>query len=219
MAYNLLDLQTAVLDDLKDPSFSATRILRYLNYGQLAIFNTHLFKFCEKSVTQTLTIGIFTVAPQSDQQAMIGGTLIDPTNTTFRIILNKDNYLPHRDYFEQYPDPTIYANAPPTVWTEFGGTLYFDRKLDKAYTFTQRYYKIPASLANPTDVPSVPEPFREVLEYYARSRAEEYRGNNDIAAVYMQKYEDGLESMTIRYSPASQSGSMKMGSARMRVNN
>jgi hypothetical protein len=218
LPYNVLDLQTAVQDDLKDSSFNATRILRYLNYGQLAIFNTHLFKFCEKAVTQTLVVGTFTLTPQSDQQQIIGGTLIDPTNTTYRIILNKDNYLPPRDYFEQYPDPTIYANAPPTVWTEYGSTLYFDRKLDKAYSFTVRYYKTPVALSSPTDVPSVPEAFRELLEAYADFRGEKFRGNHDIAAIYKQEFEDGLESMSLRYAPGSQAGPMTMGSARSRSN-
>lgn len=214
MAYNLLDLQSAVLDDLQDPSFNVTRITRYLNYGQLAIFNTHLFKFTEKAVTGALTVGKYIYDQQSDHQSTIGGVLIDPGNTTFRIVINKDNYLPHRDFFEQYPDPTIYANAQPSMWTEFSGQIYFDRTVDKAYSFTQRYYKIPTSLSANTDVPSVPEPFRELLEYYARSRAEEYRGNLDIAAVYMQKFEDGLESMVLRYNPSQVAGPMKMGSAR-----
>jgi hypothetical protein len=214
MSYNLQDLQSAALDDLQDPSFNVTRLTRYLNYGQLAIFNTHLFKFTEKAVTGALTIGKYIYDQQPDHQTTIGGVLIDPTNTSFRIVINKDNYLPHRQFFEQYPDPTIYANAQPSRWTEFGGQIYFDRTLDKAYSFTQRYYKIPTSLSAPNDVPSVPEPFRELLEYYARSRAEEYRGNLDIAAVYMQKFEDGLESMVMRYNPSQVAGPMKMGSAR-----
>jgi hypothetical protein len=216
MAYNVLDLQTALQDDLKDPSFSATRLLRYLNAGQLAIFNSRLFKFTEKAVTGSLTIGKYIYDQQPDHQSTIGGVLIDPSNTTFRIIIDKDNYLPHREFFEQYPDPTIYPNAQPTTWTEYSGQIYFDRTVDKAYSFTQRYYKIPASLTTGTDVPSVPESFRELLEYYARSRSEEYRGNHDIAAVYMQKFEDGLETMTRRYSPAPQAGAFTMGSARTR---
>lgn len=219
MAYNVLDLQTAIQDDLKDPSFSASRILRYLNYGQLAIFNTHLFKFTEKAVTGGLTVGKYIYDQQVDHQTTIGGVLVDPTNTSYRIIINKDNYLPPREFFEQYPDPTIYANAPPSVWTEYGTRIYFDRTADKAYSFTQRYYKIPTTLTTGTDVPSVPEPFREVLEYYARSRAEEYRGNDDVAAVYMQKFEDGLERMVIRYNPSNVAGPMQMGSARQAVNN
>lgn len=214
MAYNLLDLQTAVLDDLKDPSFSSGRITRYLNYGQLAIFNSHLFKFTEKAVTGALTVGKYIFDQQADHQATIGGVLIDPTNTSFRIIIDQDNYLPHREFFENYPDPTIYANSQPSRWTEFAGQIYFDRTVDKTYNFTQRYYKIPTSLSSATDVPSVPEPFRELLEYYARSRAEEYRGNLDIAGVYLQKFEDGLESMVLRYNPSQVAGPLRMGSAR-----
>lgn len=214
MAYNLQDLQTSLLDDLKDASFSTSRLTRYLNAGIFRIFNTHMFLFTEKAVTGGLTTSKYSFNQQADHQSTIGGVLIDPTNTTYRIILNKDNYLPHREFFANYPDPTIYPNAPPSIWTEFGNQLYFDRTLDKAYNFTQRYYRLPTALVATTDVPDVPESFREVLEYYARSRAEEYRGNLDIAGVFLQKFEDGLEDMVLRYNPRQVAGLPTMGSAR-----
>ena len=218
MAYNLLDLTTNVLDDLQDPSFSSTRVRRYLNHGQKKIFNSHLFKFCEKSVSGLLTIGDYTIEQQSDHQTTINGILIDPTNNGRFVILNRENYLVHREFFKQFPDPSTQTQGIPSFWTEFGDQIYFDRPVDKAYTFRQRYYRVPTDLAADADVPDTPVEFRELLELWADYRAEKYRGNHDVAATYLQEFEDELEDMTIRFSPVVQDGPVQSRSVRTRQN-
>lgn len=210
MAYILLDLQAAVQDDLKDPSFSATRILRYLNYGQLAIFNTHMFRFCEAAISGALTVGKYTYDQQANHQSTIGGVLVDPMDSTRRLIIDEDSYLPHREFFDLYPDPSTQTNAMPSYWTEFGSQFYFNVPVDKLYTFRQRYFKVPAALSASTDVPSVPEAFRELLELYADYRGEKYRGNHDIAATYKQEFEDGLENMVLRFANPTQVAPARM---------
>ena len=200
MAYTLLDLQTSIQDDLKDSSFSASRITRYLNAAQLVIFNTHVFKFCETAVTGALTVGEYTFDQQSNHQATIGGVLVDPETDTRRFILNEETFLSTRDFFERFPDPSTETDQLPAWWTEFGDQVYFNCPVDEAYLFTQRYYKVPTALASSADVPSVPSAFRELLELYSLFRAEKYRGNHDVAATYKQEFEDGLESMVLRYS-------------------
>lgn len=217
MDYTLLDLTSAVQDDLHDPSFSATRIRRYLNHGQLAIFNTHSFKFTEKTVEGTLTVGEYTFNQQSDHQVTIGGVLTDPTTSGRRFVFDEENYMPHREFFDQFPDPSLEPQALPRYWTEFGTQLYFSCPVDKAYVFRQRYYRIPTSMTADGDVPDVPETFREVLEFYALYRSEKYRGNQDVAAVYKQDYEDGLEAMNIRYAGVHQVGAHKMRQTRTRA--
>jgi|SRR3569833_584054 len=217
MAYTLSDLQSSVQDDLKDSSFSTDRISRYLNAGQADIFNTHLFKFCEKRISGSLTIGEYTYGQQLDHQSTIGGVLYDPSNTGSRFILDENSYLPHRDFFDQYPAPEIQTNAMPRAWTEFGDQLYFNCPVDKAYTLKQRYYRSATRLSAPDDVPDVPESLRELLELYALAKAEKYRGNHDIAATYKQDYEDMRESMLIRYAPATRVGPARMKSSRVRV--
>jgi len=201
VAYNALDLTTSVQDDLKDPAFSTSRILRYLNYGQLAIFNTHSFRFCETSVSGALTIGEYTYE----------------SNTGTRFIFDSDNYIAHREFFERYPDPALETEGLPGYWTEFGDQIYFSRAVDKAYTFTQRYFRFPTSMADDADVPDVPEAFRELLEFYALYRAEKYRGNHDVAATYKQDFEDGLEAMALRFSEVTAMSPTVMRGVRTRV--
>lgn len=217
MAYTLADLQSAVQDDIKDPSFNATRISRFLNYGQARVFNTHMFKFCEKANSSTLSISSSTVTQQADWQSTIGGMLYDPANTSAQFSLDEDSYLDHRDFFDTYPAPDLNPNARPSYWTEFGKTIYFNCPVDKAYTFRQRYYRRPTDMAAPTDVPDVPQEFRELLELYADHRAEKYRGNHDIAATYLQEFEDGLEAMVLRFAETTQIGPVIARNARSRI--
>jgi hypothetical protein len=216
MAYNLADLQAAVQDDLKDTNFNLTRIARYLNRAQDAIFSTHMFRFTEKLVSGALTIGEYAYDQQADHQATIGGVLIDESNGN-KLVLSDSNYLGHRQFFEQFPDPSSNTRGMPDTWTEYGDEIIFNRPADKAYTFKQRYYRHPTEMTADSSVPEVPRPFRELLENYAKALAEKYRGNHDIAATYKQDYEDGLENMVLRYSEVQQAGPVVMASNRMRV--
>lgn len=217
LAYDLLDLTTSVQDDLKDTSFSSTRIRRFLNHGQKVIFNTHEFKFCEKAVSGALTVGVFTYEQQTDHQATIGGVLVDPSATSNYWVMDEDNYLGHRDFFEEWPDPSIYPNGMPDRWTEFGDQIYFNRPVDKLYTFKQRYFRIPTDMSATTDVPDVPVTFRELLELWADYRGEKYRGNHDVAATYKQEFEDGLEAMALRHAPVISAGPTIARQTRRRV--
>jgi hypothetical protein len=217
VAYDLLDLTSSVQDDLKDPSFSTSRIKRYLNAGQRLIFNTHSFSFCHKSIVGDLTVGEYTYDQQSDHQATIAGSVIDADNTGNRFLLNEETYVPYRNFFDLYPDPNLNTDSMPSAWTEFGDQVYFDCPVDIAYSFTQRYYRIPTDMDGEADVPDVPQAFRELLELYADYRSEKYRGNHDIAATYKQDFEDGLELMTLRYLPATEVGFTTLKNARVRT--
>lgn len=217
MAYNLLDLQTAIADDLNDPSFSAGRLTRYINYAQSAIFNQRIFKFCEKAVSGALTIGSAQYNQQADHQSTIGGVLIDPGNTRRMFELNKDTYVPNREFFDRYPVPLNEPTSMPVAWTEYATQFYFNCPVDKAYSFNQRYYKTPTALTLPTDVPSVPEAFRELIESYATAKAEQYRGNFDVAKAKMESFDEGLEAMSLRFSPAISVAPAKMAGATRRV--
>lgn len=218
MSYNLTDLQAAVIDDLKDSSFSTARITRYLNRGQAVIFNTHMFRFTEKMVSGTLTVGEYAYDQQSDHQATIGGVLISPTNNNV-FVLDDKSYLGHRQFFERYTDPSIHSNGMPSCWTEYGNEIIFNCPVDKAYTFKQRYYRNATELTStsPTATPDTPESFRELLEFYALFRAEKYRGNHDVAATYKQEFDDGLESMVLRFAEGQQAGPVQMSSARVYI--
>jgi hypothetical protein len=200
LSYNLLDLTTSVQDDLKDTSFSSTRIRRYLNHGQRVVFGTHDFKFCEKTYSGSITTGDVTITQQADHENTILLTLVDPVTDTIWHQFDEENYLPYRDFFKQYPNSSAYDNGIPGHWTEFGNKVYFDRPVDKDYDLIHLYYRTATAMTADADVPDVPETFRELLELWADYRSEKYRGNHDVAATYKQEFEDELEGMTIKLS-------------------
>lgn len=217
MAYDLLDLTTSVQDDLKDSSFSSTRIRRYLNHGQRIIFGTHDFKFCEKAYPGTLTIADTTITQQADHENTIKLILIDPVTTTQCFIFDEQNYLAHRDFFERFPNAAASTNNAPTFWTEFGNKIYFDVPVNKAYNFVHQYYRVATPMSASADVPDVPEQFRELLELWAVYRGEKYRGNHDVAATYKQEFEDELENMALKFSSVTGIGPTIARQTRRRV--
>lgn len=217
MAYTLLDLTTSVQDDLKDSSFSSTRIRRYLNHGQRVIFGTHDFRFVEESYSDTMSLADLSITQQANHQNTIRLTLADPSDATRVIIFDETNYLSHRDFFVKYPNVSAHSNAAPSEWTEFGNKIYFNTKVDKAYTFVQHYYRTPTAMTADADVPDVPESFRELLELWADYRGEKYRGNHDVAATYKQEFEDELESMSIKFSSTTGMGPTIARQTRRRV--
>ena len=200
MAYNLLDLTTNVQDDLGDTSFSTTRIRRYLNHGQRIIFGTHDFKFCEESKSDSLTTADTTLTLPTDHENTWKLVLFDPTDATKFYVFNEDSYLNPRDFFDKYPKASAQDNNLPSAWTEYGGLLYFNLPIDKDYNYTLWYYRIATPMSADSDVPDVPETFRELLELWADYRGEKYRGNHDIAATYKQEFEDELENMGIKFA-------------------
>lgn len=214
----LSSLTANVQDDLHDPSFSSTRIHRYLNHGQKVIFNTHMFRFCEKLYTGTLANGAYSMSQQSDHQVTVTITLIDPDNTNRTVTLNRDNFLEPDIFFERYPYAAGNTAGMPTEWTEYGGTMYFSCPADKEYTFVQRYYREPTDMSSDSSEPDVPSGFTDLLELWADYRSEKYRGNHDIAATYKQEFEDGLETMVSRYALTILDGPAEQESARSRIN-
>lgn len=204
MAYDASDLISSIKDDLKDQSFNETRLLRYLNQGQRKIFNTHLFDFCRTAVSGTLAAGEYGFEQQPDRQITIGGALTDPADPDKTFVMNSLNRIDSEDFWVRYPNPGSNDPGLPCTWTEYGNAIYFDRPLDKVYNFVQRYWVAPSELTivTPTNIPLVPETFRELLEEYAKFKAEKYRGNHDIAATHLQAFEDGLEDMNIRLNGA-----------------
>lgn len=215
MAYTYGDLKTAVQDDLKDSSFSLTRIGRYLNAGQNVIFNTHMFKFCEKLYDGLMESGEYSYYNQTDYQTTIGGTIIGSNGEIFK--MDEDTYLKSRDFFDRFPNASATTSGFPSYWTEYGDYIYFDKPAAGNYTWKHRYYRNATEMTLDADVPNTPSSFRELLEFYALFRSEKYRGNHDIAATYKQEFDDGLESMVLRFAEGTQVGPVVQGSSRVRV--
>lgn len=197
MAYQLSDLISEVQTKGKDPSFDSSLITYYLNDTQADVLNKRFYSFMETSEAPTLSVNDTTHAYPADLQTVLEVRLTDPDSTT---TYYTPQYLPHRQFFDLYPDITGYSAASPFNYTDYGRVLNWSSKLDKAYVLYLRYVKRVTPLVDSADVPQIPQEFKEILVRGALAGIEEYRDNFDIAAVHRRRIEELTEDLTMRYS-------------------
>lgn len=66
---------------------------------------------------------------------------------------------------------------------------------DKAYTLVYEYYSFPADLILFSDVPTVPEQFRQIIIEGALYHVFMFRGDNESAQLSLQKFNQGVKDM------------------------
>ena len=198
MAYQLSDLITEAQRRANDSSYSSAEITDYLNDTIREVSSRHTWPFLEKVVEGPLTIGETTYDEQTDHDVTLDSYLIHPDSTTDVSLLT---YLGHDEFFSIFPNPDASTQNRPTHWTTFAGNITFNCPPDQAYVFRQRYYKVPTALSQSSDVPTVPERYKEVLLRGVLSRIEERRDNFDYAAIHRNEFENLLEDMAMRLIP------------------
>jgi hypothetical protein len=199
MAYNLLDLRTRVLTKIKDTSYSASTIDGFINDAIVEIADLYPWTYFQKVVSGALTVDEYTYEQQSDHQTTSKLILIHPTNTTSFWDITKYRKT-WEEFFDIYPAPENLDSAQPVYWTEYGDQLYFNCPADLAYTLKQFYQRIPTELSADADVPDLPQNFREAIVLGAAYRCEEERGNDDIAAVRQNRFNDRVSDLIMRFS-------------------
>jgi hypothetical protein len=66
---------------------------------------------------------------------------------------------------------------------------------DKAYELKYEYYKKPTLLTTATDVPTVPEQYRQVIVDGATAYAYQYRGEAQQYGINFSRFEEGIKQM------------------------
>jgi hypothetical protein len=66
---------------------------------------------------------------------------------------------------------------------------------DKDYEIVYEYYRVNAELINPTDVPAIPEVYRNVIIEGAIYHAYMFRSNEQAAVIAKDKFEKGIKNM------------------------
>jgi len=99
----------------------------------------------------------------------------------YRDIVDSDRANPDQD------DTTINPKNVPEYWYIFAGTPRVFPAPNIAHTVTLRYEKSPTELSDPTDVPDVPQVFREYLVLAAAGRVMETKDNYDQAAYLLSR--------------------------------
>jgi hypothetical protein len=190
MAYQLSDLITSIQSRAKDTSFSSSLITEYLNETQSEVLGHRRFSFMETADTDTLSAGQNELELDDEVQTILYLAFV--VNGADR----RPEYLPARTFYET---DFSQVQSQPAYFTFVGRSIIFSSFSDVAYTVKYQYTRRPATLANDTDVPEIPEDYRELLIRGALARIEEYRENYDIAAIHQRKIEELSEDMNLRY--------------------
>lgn len=180
MAYNLGQLVTDVRNKLDDSNFSSTLIKEFINDAQRYVVNKHNWRFMEGTYTAGLTIDQFSYDLPSDVGEVEGMRITDPSGDEADIT---DRFLTWKEYDKKFPDPAEDDSSKPYFWTIRENNFLLYPKPDTTYTLDIRYQKIPTALSGDSDVPEVPERYKELLVLGALIRAHKFNDNYDLAQV------------------------------------
>lgn len=209
MAYDYLGLSNDVLNrmnevELTTATFATARgfqiqcknavndAINYINSREYG------WPFSHNTQTETL------VASQTRYTIPAGTQHVD--YETFRI--SKDNTLgvagttlriiDYKEYVDRYIDQettSAVGGVPVYVFRTPDNNYGLYPYPDKAYELKYEYYSRPTVLANATDVPSVPEQFRQTIVDGATAYAYQYRGEAQQYGINFARFEDGIKYM------------------------
>ena len=154
--------------------------------------------FSHATKTETL------VASQTRYTIPTAATHVD--YETFRI--SKDNtlgvagttlrVLDYKEYVDRFIDQETTSNVggvPIYVFRTPDNNYGLYPYPDKAYTLKYEHFNKPTALSAATDVPTVPEQFRQVIADGATAYAYQYRGEAQQYGINFSRFEEGIKHM------------------------
>jgi len=209
MAYDFLGLTNEVLARMNEVVLTATNFTAARGYQiqcQNAVndavnyINQREFGWPFSHSTQTETL----VASQTRYTVPTGTQHVD--YETFRI--SKDNtlgvdattlrVLDYKEYVDKYigqETSSGVGGVPNFVFRTPDNNYGLYPYPDKAFTLKYEFYSRPTALAAATDVPTVPEQFRQVIADGATAYAYQYRGEAQQYGLNFTRFEDGIKHM------------------------
>lgn len=123
----------------------------------------------------------------------------DLGNNTVKLkLISYEDYLnKHVDY--EYQEATSVRGLPRFVFRTPSLEYGVVPPPDQSYTIEYEYYRNPVPLNLHTDVPSVPEEFRNVIVDGAMSYVYSFRGDTEGSQISAQRFQAGLKSMRTLY--------------------
>lgn len=171
--------------------------IRQINHEQFE------WPFNHNTQTETLVVGQTRYTLPLTTKTVDYDTFRLKGSVTFNNNTKKLSILSYEDYLETYVDQEY--NASPKT----GSPLYVfrtpDMKFgvvpvpDQAYEVVYEYYHLPVDMTGATDIPTIPEMFRGVIEDGAMYYVYLFRGNTQDATVSEEKFRRGVEQMRTIY--------------------
>lgn len=209
MAYTYLDITNEVIArfnevELTSSGFTSSRgfqtqcknaVNDAINHLNQAEFN---WPFNHTTKTETLVAGTTRYSIPSDAKTV--------DYDTFRLVKDdtlgcSGGSLPLMNYYEyvdkhitQEDEAGIGAVPQAVVRTPDNNYLLYPYP-DAAYSLKYEYYSIPSQLTAATDVPTVPEQFRQVIVDGATAYGYQYRGEPTQYQINWDRFEMGIKNM------------------------
>jgi hypothetical protein len=171
--------------------------IRHINFDQ--------FEWPFNHVTQeeTLTEGVTRYQLPSDLKTVDMDSFRIRKNTTFNNQTVKLQILSYEEYLDKYVDQEYNSGAtnelPRYVFRTPDMGFGVSPSPSENYEIIYEYYSIPVDLVSATDVPTVPEVFRHVINDGAMYYTYLFRSDIEAAQLTLQKFQQGVNNMRSVY--------------------
>jgi hypothetical protein len=213
MAYNYIGLTNEVNRRLNEVELTSANFLTAtgfyahikdaVNASIRDINHTHYeWPFNHVLAEETLTVGGTRYAFPSDASTIDFDTFRVKESATLSNDTVRLGVMTYDDYLQRFVDqeysadtskqdvPTYVFHAPSLEWGVVPAP-------NQAYSIVYEYYRIPVDLSSSTDVPSIPERFKQVILDGAMYHAYMFRSNEQAANIAKGKFEEGIKKMRI----------------------
>tara|TARA_R110002012_G_scaffold8308_1_gene38337 strand:+ start:587 stop:1309 length:723 start_codon:yes stop_codon:yes gene_type:complete len=211
MAYNYIGLVNDVNRRLNEVELTSSNFTSAVGEysaikdavnAAIRFINQHEYEWPFNHVEQedVLTAGTVRYAFPADCKTIDFSSFRIKRNDTLGNATKRLNIITYEEYLDKYVDieynTSTTARALPdyvfrTPNLEFG----FVSAPDKAYTVCYEYYRLPVDLISATDVPAIPEQFRNIIVNGAMHYAYMFRGEAQEASIMQQRFIDEIKNM------------------------
>lgn len=214
IAYDYIGLKNKLTTQIGDPNLDSTVMGDALNYTQQSIFETFDLTLNSGSQTNAVAVGantLTTALPTNFERVSslyISAPSALATNLT-------EYFVPVKKFRELYPNSG--TNTGPIQYWTYWTSIEFALLSDQAVTVKIDYVKSVPFLTADTDVPTIPQPYEELLMLGAKMRIYEQKEDFDYANQFSNRYADLLEAFVTRYSTRQVDNQVIIPGARNRV--
>jgi hypothetical protein len=167
--------------------------LRHINFEQFE------WPFNHVTQTQVMTAGTTRYSFPANAKSVDMDSFRVKASTVFNNTTVKLKILSYEEYLEQYLnqeyDPNVGLDTPRYVFRTPDFKFGVAPSPREAYEVVYEYYRLNTDLVNATDVPTVPEAFRHVINDGAMYYAYMFRSDLEASTLSLQKFQQGIRDM------------------------
>jgi len=211
MAYNFLELVNGANRKLNEVELTAAQFPSAKGfYAQLKdavnaslrdINQSHFeWPFNHIEAEETLTAGTSRYAYPSDASIIDFDSFRIKANSTFGNETKRLSVITYDSYLQNFVDQEYTADTnkrdvPSYVCQAPSQEYVISPSPKEAYEIVYEYYRIPVDLVSATDVPFIPERYKQVIMDGTMYHAYLFRSNEQAATLAKSKFEEGVKRM------------------------